>query len=312
MASTPKAPDPYATAQAQGNENRATAQYNSYMANPNVYGPQGQTINRVASYNTFTGPDGKQISVPQWEQRTTMSEGEGRVYEADRQMRETMAKAASGAATRASAALTKGFNPTGLPAWQTYAAGPKYQNVDEDYRKRVQDNIMASHQRAMQPQWGAEDAQMAARGQDPGSEMDYAMRQGRNDATGEASRQAFNLSGEEARSAAGFTNEQLARAMADARARVDQSNTLRTASHGEQRSNYMDEIGSIGALAQGGQPFMPNAPGFQGGQSNPTDIAGLIMQKYGIDANNAANKNAGIFSIAGGLGKLALGGGMFG
>ena len=307
MASTPKAPDPYATARAQGDENRASAQYNSYMANPNVYGTQGQTINKVASYNTFTGPDGKQISVPQWEQRTTLSPGEQRVYEADRAMRETMANAASGAATRASTALTKGFQPKGLPEWSYYDKGPRYKAPDEKYRQSIEDNIMTSFRRGMQPQQAAEQAELAARGQEPGTGMDYARQLRWDDAAGEAARGAFNMSGEEARMAAKAENDVLGQTMADARSRIDQRNAMRGTIYGEEKDRYNQEIGSIAALSAGGQPFMQNSPGFQGGQTAPADLAGLIMQKFGIDANAAAQKNAGIFSILGGVGKLALG-----
>jgi hypothetical protein len=288
-------------AKAQGDENYSSAFANTMMGNAKTVGPQGTTTSDVSSY--ITDPTtGRQI--PRFTQTTTMSPQEKKVYDQEAQMRYTMAQAANQAATTSSAALAKGFNPTGLPGWQTYGKGPALQTPDQNYRKQVEDNIMSSYNRGVAPQHQAEDAQLAARGMEPGGQQYYNIANQRDDATGEAVRQAFNQSGTEARSQAEGVNKTLQQNWQNANTRVDQSNALRGAMYGEQGDLYNRKVGSIGALAGMGQSYMPNAPGFSGGQVNPFDISGAMMQNYGIKANNAAQTNAGIFSLAGGGLKL--------
>src|SRR6186713_1002521 len=102
MASTPKAPDPYVMAKAQGDENYSAAFANSLMGNTEkTTGPQGTTASNVSSW--ITDPvTGRQV--PRFSQTTTLSPGEQRVYDQERQLRETMAGTANKAATTASSA----------------------------------------------------------------------------------------------------------------------------------------------------------------------------------------------------------------
>jgi len=301
MVSTPKAPDPYAMAKAQGDENYSAAFANSLMGNANIVGPQGSTRSDVTSY--ITDPTtGRQI--PRFTQTTTMSPAEQKVYDQEAQMRYTMAQAANQAAGTASSALAKGFKPTGLPAWQTYGKGPNLAEPDQKYQEQVRSNIMSAYNRDVAPRQAAEDAQLAARGMDPGSQMYYNIGNQRQDALGAQSLQAYNAAGGEARAQAEGVNKPRQQTWQNANTRVDQSNALRGAMYGEQGDMYNRQLGSIGALAGMGQSYMPSSPGFSGGQVNPFDISGAMMQNYGIQANNAAQKNAGIFSLAGGAMKM--------
>jgi hypothetical protein len=288
-------------AKAQGDENYSAAFANSLMGNANTVGPQGSTRSDVTSY--IQDPTtGRQI--PRFTQTTTMSPAEQRVYDQEAQMRYTMAGAANKAAATASSALAKGFKPTGLPAWQKYGAGPALVEPDAAYQDKIRQNMMSAYNRDVAPQQSAEDAQLAARGMEPGGQMYYNIANQRQDALGAQSLQAYNQAGGEARAQAEGINKPRQQVWQNANTNVDQSNALRGAMYGEQGDMYNRQLGSIGALAGMGQSYMPSSPGFSGGQVNPFDIAGAQMQKYGIDANNAAQKNAGIFSLAGGAMKM--------
>lgn len=73
MVSTPKAPDPTATAQAQSeyNTNTAISQQLLNMTNQNT--PYGSVSYNQTGTNTFTGADGKTYSLPQFTQTTTLN-----------------------------------------------------------------------------------------------------------------------------------------------------------------------------------------------------------------------------------------------
>ena len=148
------------------------------------------------------------------------------------------------------------------------------------------------------------DAQLAARGMEPGGQMYYNVGNQRQDALGAQSLQAFNQAGGEARAQAEGINKPRQQVWQNANTRTDQSNALRGAMYGEQGDMYNRQLGSIAALAGMGQSYQPNAPSFTGGQVNPFDISGAMMQNYGIKANNAAQTNAGIFSLGGGAMKM--------
>jgi hypothetical protein len=139
---------------------------------------------------------------------------------------------------------------------------------------------------------------------EPGSQQYYNIANQRQDALGAQVLQAYNQAGGEARAQAEGINKPRQQVWQNANTNVDQSNALRGAMYGEQGDMYNRKVGSIGALAGMGQSYMPNSPGFSGGQVNPFDISGAMMQNYGIKANNAAQTNAGMFSLAGGAMKM--------
>ena len=71
--SAPVAPDPVATAAAQGNMNQNTATTQQLLNMTNQVGPDGSLTYNQTGNNSFTGADGKTYSVPQFTATTTLS-----------------------------------------------------------------------------------------------------------------------------------------------------------------------------------------------------------------------------------------------
>jgi len=189
-----------------------------------------------------------------------------------------------------------------MAQWRGYEAAPGLVKPDQAYRDKIMKDMEASYQRGIQPQYAAEDAQSAARGMGaPGSKYGYMTQRGRYDAADEAARQRYAVSGEEARAAAEGENKPIQQSWLNTNTIVDQNNAMRQGKIAEaqgERTNILNEL--MGMLGYS-QATAPNAPAFQSGQVNPFDLAGAMDKNYQYKAQNAANKNAGIFGIGGNI-----------
>ena len=206
--STPQAPDPAATANAQFNFDMGASQASSIINNPNTYDPYGQTNYKVSGYETVTLPNGKQVQVPRYDKTTTLTKaGQGLL---DQQ--QTLGKQAFGTAQqqlgRSSTAGvnpwqtsygvgdlntnfsgntgSQSFNPAGQYTGQKNTAGTdnlsglirgfdlqdnyaKGKNFSDD-RVRVENAMYGRANRAMQEGRDSEVARLAAMGLAPGGE----------------------------------------------------------------------------------------------------------------------------------------------
>ena len=70
---SPKAPDPYATAKAQGEMNQNTATTQQLLNMTNQVTPDGNLTYNQTGTNSFTGADGKTYNVPQFTATQTLS-----------------------------------------------------------------------------------------------------------------------------------------------------------------------------------------------------------------------------------------------
>ena len=174
MASSPKAPDPYKQMQASNNANMWSAFTNSVMGNANTVGPYGSTTSKVTGYIPYKDPTtGQTYQIPQFTQTTTPSADQARLLGQETNLKSGMMSSAAnqlGTYSKLGA-----VDPSKFHAWGTYEKGPELVTPDEAYRKEIQDKMMASYTRGVTPQQQAEDAQLAARGQSPGGQMDYTM-----------------------------------------------------------------------------------------------------------------------------------------
>lgn len=73
MISTPKAPDPKETANAQAGMNRDTATTQQMLNMTNQVGPDGSLNYAQTGTNSFVGADGKTVTLPQFTATTTLS-----------------------------------------------------------------------------------------------------------------------------------------------------------------------------------------------------------------------------------------------
>ena len=314
MGSKPKAPDPYKQAEAQRGENTWTSQYNTIGANANQYTPYGSVTSSPGSQIPIYDSKGRITGYgTQWNQTTSLSPAQQAIFDQENNAKLGFGKLANQQLGMAKDVLGRPIDTQGLTGWEQYEKAPgltqaNYQGTD---RQAIEDAMMASTRRGVQPQWENQDAQLAARGMGaPGSRMGYATDAARGDVLSEAGRQAYLASGEESRQQAGE-----ARNVADASNKVtqqgwlnkntwaDQANALRQSQWGERTGLRNQILNELSVLAGNAPATVPQGQAFQGSSINPFDIAGAQQTKYAQDSANYQNMINGLF----GIGKSALG-----
>jgi hypothetical protein len=287
-------------ANAQNSQSMWASMWNTVGQNANVNNPYGSTQSSISGYVPYTDPyTGKTTQIPQWTQNTTLSPAQQAIFDQENQGKLAFGQMANKQIGQVREKLGTPIDYGQFEKWRGYDKAPTLQTPDENYRRQIESNMAASYDRANAPVYAAEDAQLAARGGGPGSKMGYTTQLGRYDAADEAARQRYNQSGEEARLAAEGYNKPTQQSWLNENTIVDQNNAMRQGKIAEaqgERTNILNEL--MGMLGYS-QATIPNAPAFQSGQVNPFDIAGAMDKNYQYKAQNAANKNAGIFGIGG-------------
>lgn len=95
MVSTPAAPDPYKTAQAQSQWNNTTAQTQQALNMVDQTNPWGSSSYSQTGTQTIIGADGKPIQVPKYTQTTTLSPEQQAIFEQTQQAQGNLAGLAS-------------------------------------------------------------------------------------------------------------------------------------------------------------------------------------------------------------------------
>jgi hypothetical protein len=308
MGSKPKAPDPYAMAAAQRGENIWTSQFNTIGQNANQYTPYGSVTSSPGAKIPIYDAKGKiQGYGTQWNQNTTLSPQEQAIFNAEQGNRLGLGQFAGQQIGALKNTLGKPFNTAGLPDWQMYGKGPNLQReTGATNRAAIEKAMMDSYTRGVTPQQQAENAQLAARGQSPGGEMDYEVQRGRSDALGEQTRQAYLASGQESRNAMEAVNKVLQQGWLNQNTRADQQNQVRGGMFGERQQERNQIVNEIAALMGGGQVMVPQGQAFQGSSVNPFDIAGAQQNQYAQQMQGYQNRQTGLFGIGGGLLKIAM------
>lgn len=320
MGSAPKPPDPYAEAAAQRKENTWTSQYNTIGSNANQYTPYGNVTYTPGSKIPIYDEQGNVSGYgTQWNQNTTLSPQEQAIFDESQKAQLGLGQFANTQIGQLQSVLGQPFDTSGLADWSLYGAAPTLrQDQTPTDRQAIQDAMMASYQRGVQPAYSAQDAQLAARGQMPGGKMDYNVQQNRNDSLAEQTRQAYLASGEESRAAQTAYNQVAQQDWLNNNARSDQQNQVRQGQFGEKQQTRNQIVNEIAALMGGSQVTVPQGQAFQGSQVNPFDIAGAMNTNYQNQLAAYQSKMNGLFGLAGAGLKIlnpfgAFGaGGMFG
>ncbi len=301
MGSTPKYPDPAQTAATQRAENTWTSQYNTIGSNANVYTPYGSVTSSPGSRVPIYDEKGNITGYgTQWNQTTKLSPEQQQLYDLGVSNQKGLGTFANQQIGQLSSVLGKPFDTSGMVDWSQYGAGPSLRNdTTPTDRASIEKAMMDSYNRGVAPQQAAQDAQLAARGQMPGSKMDYTVQQGRGDAAAEQTRQAYLASGGESRAAQEEYNKVAQQGWLNDNTRSDQQNQLRTAQFGEKQQLRNQLVNEIAALMGGSQVTVPQGQGFQGSQINPFDYNSAYTAKFNADNAAYQNKMSGLFGIAG-------------
>jgi hypothetical protein len=302
MGSAPKAPDPFKQAAAQRQENMWTSQYNTIGSNANQYTPYGNVTSTPGSKIPIYDEKGNVTGYgTQWNQTTSLSPQEQAIFDQEEKAKLQFGTLANSQLKNVSSTLANPFTTSGEQEWSAYSGAPDLRmDTAPTDRAAIEQAMMQSYQRGVDPQRSAEDAAMAARGMgSPGSKYGYNIANQRSDADAEQTRQAYLASGQESRAAQDAYNKVAQQGWLNKNVVSDQSNWLRQAQTAEGQGVRTQNLNELSALMGGGQATIPTAPAFQGSQTNPFDIAGAMDKNYQNKMTAYQNKMSGLFGIAG-------------
>jgi hypothetical protein len=318
MVSSPKPPDPYATAQAQGSANMTAAQQNSVMGNVNERNPYGSVSYNTLGYEPIYDSQGKVSYAPRYERNVQLSPDQMKLLGLQTQAQYNMGNTAVQQSAKIGSLLNTNLTTAGMQPWQMAAApGAVRQDQGPTDRAAIEKSIMDSYHRTADPQNAAQQAQLAARGLSPGSQGYGTVQQGQLDAESEAARQGYLASGQESRAAQDAYKKATQQRYTMGSDWASQANNLRQAQLQEQISLRNQPINEISALLSNSQVTVPEFQPFARSQTSAAPLGQYIGDNYNIRAQQAANTNSGIFGLGSALltapmtGGTSLAGNMF-
>ena len=308
MGSTPKTPNPYDTAAAQQASELGASQASGIINNPNEYNPYGSVQYQNAGYEIVYDAKGQPQYVPRYNRITKLSPDQQQLLGY-----ETQTKANSGmAGVSASAQLADMFktqlDPSKWQSWQmAKAPGEVRQDQAPTDRKAVEEAMMSRYRETAGKQAEAEDAQLAARGLNPGSQGYGSVQDSRARALTDAQMQAFLASGTESRAAQEAYNAAGLQRYNMGADYAGFANQLRQAQQQGDTALRAQLPNEIAALMGMGQVTVPQFSPFSRQGVNAAPIGNYITDAYQSQLQANADKNAGIFGLAGSLGSAMIG-----
>jgi hypothetical protein len=305
MVSQPSPPDPYATAAAQNAQNQSASQYNSVSSNANEVNPFGtvsyRAVEQVPIYTNgqITG------YAPRYERSTVLSPDQQKLLGLETQAKYNMGTTGVEQSAKLRQHLNNNLDPSQWQQWQT-GLGTQQLRQDQGVTDRagIEKAMMESYNRNTAPTERQQEAQLAARGLAPGGKGYGNYQMQRDDARAEAARKAYLTSGDEARRAQAAYNDVSTGRYNMEKSLAEYYNAMRGGQAQEAIALRNQPINEITALMSGGQATIPQFQPFQGSPIQASNIAQYINDNYKAESQAAAQQNAGIFSLAGGLMKM--------
>lgn len=305
MVSQPSPPDPYATAAAQNAQNQSASQYNSVSNNADQINPYGsvsyQAIEQVPIYTNgqITG------YAPRYQQTTTLSPDQQKLLGLETQTKYNLGTTGVTESANLNNALSKPMDTSSWTPWQTgQTAQPIRQDQAPTDQAAVQKAMMDAYNYNVDPQRKAQEQQLAARGLSVGGAGYGTYQKAQSDADTNASNQAFLASGNEARANQAAYNDASTQKFNMDQALASYYNNMRQAQAQESYTARNQPINEVTALMSGSQATVPQFQPFQGSPVAASNIGQYISDNYKAESAAAAQTNAGIFSMVGGLAKM--------
>ena len=301
MASQPSSPNPYTTAAAQSGANMSAAGYNAVSGNANEVGPYGSSsykmIEQVPIYQ-----DGRIVSyAPRYERTTALSPDQQKLFGLETQSRYNVGSAAVEQTAKLRDQLNTRVDPSKWAEWQTnLGTEPIRQDTAPTDRRAIELAMMQSYDRNTDPAMRAQEAKLAARGMNPGSQGYGTFQRQTGDSRAEAIRNAYIASGNESRAAQGAFNDASTSRFNMNNILAAYYNNLRGAQMGEEFALRNQPINEITALMSGSQATVPTPQPFNPSTMQAPNIASYINQDYSNRAAQAAQTNQGLASLVGG------------
>ncbi len=308
MASQPNAPNPYATAGAQNQQNAFASQYSGASGNANEVNPYGSvSYNQTGQTPIYTNG---QISgyAPQYTKTTSLSPDQQKLLGLETQSKYNLGTTGVQLSSQLNNALNQQVDPSKWTPWQTDL---KQQELRQDQgptdRAGIEKAMMESYNRNVAPQESAQEASLAARGLSPGATGYSQYQKTRDDSRAEAARQAYLTSGSESRAAQAAYNDVGSQRFNMQQAYNSYMNNLRGAQMQEAYQARSQPINEITALMSGSQATIPQFQAFQGSPIAPSNIGQYIQDNYKNQSQAAASTNAGLFGLGSGALKMGIG-----
>lgn len=284
----PPPPDPYKVASAEGASNVQTGIANSVLANPNTFGPTGQTtFSQSGEMQTITLPDGTTTQVPRYNQTTSLSPGEQGIFDVNQQTRQQIGNVGLDQSRLIGDVLGKPVDYSGLEL------DPNSFSAD---RQRVEQAMYERMQPQVDQRRNAEISRLTNQGLVQGTEaFDRAM--------GDVGRQENDL--RLGITAAGLGEQQGLYGMARDAAGYEM----------QRRTQQQNQpINALTALMSGSQVSAPNVAGYNAPTIAGTNVgqnvyatAAMQQQQYQQEMQARNAMMGGLFGMGGMLGHGAMG-----
>lgn len=305
MASSPKPPNPYDTASAQQAAELGASQASGIINNPNEQNPYGSVNYQNAGYEVVYDAKGKPQYVPRYNRITTLSPDQMKLLGLETQTKANAGQAGVLASSQLADLFKTQLDPSGWQAWSTgNAPGEVRQDQTPTDRAAVEKAMMSRYQENAAKTRSAEDAQLAARGLNPGSQGYGTVADTRARADTDASMQAFLASGEESRAAQNAFNQAALQRYQMGNDYAGFLNNLRLSQQQSDTALRNQLPNEIAALMGMGQVTVPQFTPMSRQGINAPDVAGLVNNAYQQQVNSANATNQGIFGLAGSMASL--------
>lgn len=159
---TPKAPDPAATAAAQGSWNSFTAQQQQAMNMTNQNSPWGSLTYDQTGSQTIIDPNGKPVEMPRYTANTTLSPQQQSIYDQSQDAELNLATIANEQSGRVGEILNNPFefNNSDAEQWSYDLASPRILQQQGKNESALRSQLIASGIRPGTANWDSEMARL--------------------------------------------------------------------------------------------------------------------------------------------------------
>jgi hypothetical protein len=312
MGKGPKAPDPYAVADAQTQSNQNNAWYNAIIGNANETNPYGSMTYTNTGQIPIYGKNGEIAGyAPQFHRNIQLNPEQQKLLDLQNATMTNIGELGVTQSERMQDVLGKPVDFSDVQAWGTYGAGPKLssnfrQDATPTDRPAVEKAIMSRIQDDAAKRNAAQDVQLAAQGMTAGTEGYGGVQDARGREMNDAWTRAYLASGEESRASQDAYNtvEQAKNAVAqqgwqNTYTQSDAQNKLRGAQVTEKLGLRNQDISEIMSLLGMSGPTTPQFSAYNAPSAQAAPIGQYIYDKYNADSQAHQAKMQGLFGLAG-------------
>lgn len=282
----PAAPDPYATAQAQGTMNRETAQAQAGLNMVNQYTPSGiLEYQQVGQWSDGT---------PRYSATQALAPSEQRQLDLSNQAQELYGQAGVSQLERLQGTMSTPFNPSLSGGVGDYSAMFSRYGDPNIGRDQVENALMSRMQPQMDRDRAALETRLANQGIGYGSEAYSGAMDDFNRGVNDARLGAITQAGQEQSRLAGLAQND-----------AGFQNAYRQQSLQEQLALRNQPLNELAALLSGSQVQMPQFTNTPQTSVQGTDLSGNVYAGYQGQVGAANAKNAQTAATAGGAASLA-------